>query len=399
MTTNQITSTITCQITGDIPIIKKGKPGTDEFSKLICKVVPNTSVLVTQEDIFAQFWKEPTWYGFNGSDAVLYPMRTARCHENCEMLLFQQQAQISYSGIALSKDGIWRAHSWCVNSFGYIIETTEPRLFYLHCGVSTKREDRKLKETKFMGDGLTIAAALVYNHRKGTKITSCATGNTIDDAQSKIKSELEKRGRMVCARQIGKARKDATEDYFIHVVFEEGIEHILIYYQFPYKEKIHSFVGTEKLLKLLNPSDANVTKEIYSEVQEKIKIELNALLQQFLFYDHCFFSECFNQQLEFAPEAEYFVLYTDGKSQILDYETRTPVDIDQIKVYGMPDLPPYFHRMASAVFSTLKVPKLHQDGKIFIKTSDVMDVTMEHYVKLSQLVSGHCGCKCNCKKA
>lgn len=56
-------------------------------------------------------------------------MDISKCHDNCEILYKQDNANKIYSGYALSTDGLWRFHSWCYNG-KHIIETTEPRLMY-----------------------------------------------------------------------------------------------------------------------------------------------------------------------------------------------------------------------------------------------------------------------------
>jgi hypothetical protein len=62
---------------------------------------------------------------------VLKEMKQSRCHNNCtELFLLNNTIKIFY-GYALSDDGLWRNHSWCVNKEGIIIETTVSRLLYL----------------------------------------------------------------------------------------------------------------------------------------------------------------------------------------------------------------------------------------------------------------------------
>jgi hypothetical protein len=62
---------------------------------------------------------------------VLYlPLESSQCHNNCDFLLAQKLASNIYCGYAMSKDGLWRFHSWGKAESGEIIETTEPREKY-----------------------------------------------------------------------------------------------------------------------------------------------------------------------------------------------------------------------------------------------------------------------------
>lgn len=63
---------------------------------------------------------------------VLYlPLESSQCHNNCDFLLAQKLAANIYCGYAMSKDGLWRFHSWGKSESGEIIETTEPREKYV----------------------------------------------------------------------------------------------------------------------------------------------------------------------------------------------------------------------------------------------------------------------------
>ena len=66
-----------------------------------------------------QFWT---------GDARLKIMEPSQCHMNSKKLWNRKKGRIA-NGYALSSDGLWRPHSWVVDSKG-IIETTELRLAY-----------------------------------------------------------------------------------------------------------------------------------------------------------------------------------------------------------------------------------------------------------------------------
>ena len=58
-------------------------------------------------------------------------MEDCRCHDNSLQLYLSGKVVEMRSGYALSADGLWRHHSWCIDSEGCIVETTVPRLVYV----------------------------------------------------------------------------------------------------------------------------------------------------------------------------------------------------------------------------------------------------------------------------
>lgn len=69
-----------------------------------------------------------------GRDALLVKGRPCACHENSsELWETFQDSLVLATGYALSDDGLWRQHSWCVEGVGKhrVIETTTRRLLYL----------------------------------------------------------------------------------------------------------------------------------------------------------------------------------------------------------------------------------------------------------------------------
>ena len=58
-------------------------------------------------------------------------MEDCRCHDNSLQLYLSGKVVEIRSGYALSADGLWRHHSWCIDSDGRIVETTVPRLVYV----------------------------------------------------------------------------------------------------------------------------------------------------------------------------------------------------------------------------------------------------------------------------
>lgn len=70
-----------------------------------------------------------------GSKAVMMPGKVCGCHENSARLWHLDSERYTIcTGYAMSRDGIWRQHSWCIE-YRYtererIVETTEKRLLY-----------------------------------------------------------------------------------------------------------------------------------------------------------------------------------------------------------------------------------------------------------------------------
>jgi 8-oxo-dGTP pyrophosphatase MutT (NUDIX family)/GNAT superfamily N-acetyltransferase len=68
-----------------------------------------------------QFWP--------GSKARMQKMETSRCHGNSYCLMREGLGSV-VNGFALSKDGLWRNHSWLVKPDGSLVETTMRRKAY-----------------------------------------------------------------------------------------------------------------------------------------------------------------------------------------------------------------------------------------------------------------------------
>lgn len=67
---------------------------------------------------------------FLGKDVLLADGAENQCHVNSALLWAGDRLHIQIvTGYALSKDGVWRQHSWCYNGSN-IIETTVKRLLY-----------------------------------------------------------------------------------------------------------------------------------------------------------------------------------------------------------------------------------------------------------------------------
>lgn len=67
---------------------------------------------------------------FKGFKTRLVKGERNMCYWNVARLVLDNKNITGYTGFALSSDGMWRPHSWGVNSRGTIIETTIKRDMY-----------------------------------------------------------------------------------------------------------------------------------------------------------------------------------------------------------------------------------------------------------------------------
>ena len=65
---------------------------------------------------------------WSGEKSRLVKMEPISCHQNSLALWKEGKGDLA-NGFALSKDGLWREHSWIVSDGG-VIETTTPRMAY-----------------------------------------------------------------------------------------------------------------------------------------------------------------------------------------------------------------------------------------------------------------------------
>lgn len=63
--------------------------------------------------------------------ALMRRGKPSSCHENVAWMWGNNHRDYRIAtGYALSDDGLWRQHSWLINSDGRIVETTEKRVLY-----------------------------------------------------------------------------------------------------------------------------------------------------------------------------------------------------------------------------------------------------------------------------
>ena len=74
---------------------------------------------------------------FDGRGARRIRMKANGCHDNSRELVMKHSGWQLWTGLALSKDGCWRVHSWAVDKQLRIVETTEPRMRYFGVPILT----------------------------------------------------------------------------------------------------------------------------------------------------------------------------------------------------------------------------------------------------------------------
>ena len=73
---------------------------------------------------------------------VEVPGEVSDCHRNSARLWQERLATAIGSGYTLSRDGLWREHSWAWRNDGALLETTEARLKYFGIRLESDRADR-----------------------------------------------------------------------------------------------------------------------------------------------------------------------------------------------------------------------------------------------------------------
>lgn len=64
-------------------------------------------------------------------DIIFKLMEGNQCHDNIKELYDNKEISEMCEGYVLSKDGVWRNHSWGIDKDDNVVETTELRLCYL----------------------------------------------------------------------------------------------------------------------------------------------------------------------------------------------------------------------------------------------------------------------------
>lgn len=99
-----------------------------------------------EEDLGSIMSRGQLWYG---RDAIFMEGEPSQCHFNTSALFEANKDKVLIAtGYALSKDGMWRQHSWGMYYYQEevaVVETTEPRVAYFGF-VMTEKESEKFAE-------------------------------------------------------------------------------------------------------------------------------------------------------------------------------------------------------------------------------------------------------------
>lgn len=91
------------------------------------------------EDVYRLFKRGQLW---SGRRAIKMPGAPSQCHANAAGLWdTNKDVVILATGYALSKDGMWRQHSFGLNN-GRVVETTEPRVAYFGFAMTREESER-----------------------------------------------------------------------------------------------------------------------------------------------------------------------------------------------------------------------------------------------------------------
>jgi hypothetical protein len=100
-----------------------------EINEYIRQYLPNTHIVPMPDDkkYYENFITKSKFYV--PLEIKYIKMKRSCCHENCERMLTEGKIDKWMFGYALSRDGLFRTHSWGVKN-EIIVETTEKRLLY-----------------------------------------------------------------------------------------------------------------------------------------------------------------------------------------------------------------------------------------------------------------------------
>jgi hypothetical protein len=111
------------------------------------KLIGGMAVCATFEEDMKLILREGKTWLARQKEIVLVRGEDCRCHQNVLHLWERNRGLDVCTGYALSKDGIWRSHSWCFDCRRYwIIETTEKRVAYHGAALGRKEILRRLSE-------------------------------------------------------------------------------------------------------------------------------------------------------------------------------------------------------------------------------------------------------------
>lgn len=99
----------------------------EKFKRLLLDIA-GFAVCLHREDDLSRLLDRGKF--FRGYHSISAKGESSRCHANSASLWVCNPSLKLVTGYALSRDGLWRQHSWCVRKDGRVIETTTKRILY-----------------------------------------------------------------------------------------------------------------------------------------------------------------------------------------------------------------------------------------------------------------------------
>ena len=100
----------------------------ERLKRKLLEVAGQAVCLRYEEDIIPITNRGQFFRGYNARKMRGDP---CQCHSNSANLWDRNRDKLSIAtGYALSDDGMWRQHTWCVDRDNRVVETTEDRLLY-----------------------------------------------------------------------------------------------------------------------------------------------------------------------------------------------------------------------------------------------------------------------------
>lgn len=121
------------------------QPGLSELGTRLLAIGGSVICVVGFEEDLDFILKAGQAWAPTKRQVILHKGTPSRCHDNV-LSLWEANPQVKVcTGYALSEDGVWRCHSWCIAD-GNIVETTLTRLAYYGFILSTRQIKQRLQE-------------------------------------------------------------------------------------------------------------------------------------------------------------------------------------------------------------------------------------------------------------
>ncbi|MDX1372791.1 MAG: hypothetical protein R3321_09995, partial [Nitrososphaeraceae archaeon] len=100
------------------------------FDRLINNVGGSVVCAMVDGELDSLISRGQVWMPLQ-KDIILMKGADCQCHRNSAALFEANEPKVKIvTGYGLSRDGIWRQHSWCIDEYNNVIETTIKRIAY-----------------------------------------------------------------------------------------------------------------------------------------------------------------------------------------------------------------------------------------------------------------------------